>query len=359
VQAIINLVASSIPELEASHVTVVDQQGRLLSAPNSNAEAKIREQQFELAQRLEEDYAQRIEALLAPFVGPGRVRAQVVAQLDASVTEETREQYRPDSQIVRSEQTSEQLSRDGAGPQGVPGALTNQPPVPGTAQPPGAPTAAAQAAATPDASSGPTPQNTARESTRNYEIDRTLAYTRQPSGRLQRLTVAVLIDNVRATAADGKVSETPLAPEQIERITQLVKDAVGFDEKRGDTVSVVNTSFLQEAAQPAGEVESIPLWEQPMIRDIAKLVAGLVILLVLVFSVLRPLVKGLLSPARQAFAAPPMEASVAGAPRGPAPATQAAQPLAYEQQLAQARTLVSQDPKRVAQVVKTMVAQDG
>ncbi len=360
VQAIINLVASSIPELEASHVTVVDQQGRLLSAPNSNAEAKIRERQFELAQRIEEDYAQRIEALLSPFVGPGRVRAQVVAQLDASVTEETREQYRPDSQIVRSEQTSEQLNREGAGPQGVPGALTNQPPVPGTAQPPGAPTAAAQAAATPDASAGAAPQNTSRESTRNYEIDRTLAYTRQPSGRLQRLTVAVLIDNVRTTAADGKVNETPLAPEQIERITQLVKDAVGFDQNRGDTVSVVNTSFLQEAAVPAGEVESIPLWEQPMIRDIAKLIAGLVILLVLVFTVLRPLVKGLLNPARQAFAAPPMEAAVAGAPRGAAPAAAPqAQPLAYEQQLAQARTLVGQDPKRVAQVVKSMVAQDG
>jgi flagellar M-ring protein FliF len=123
----------------------------------------------------------------------------------------------------------------------------------------------------------------------------------------------------------------------------------------------VNTSFLQEAAEPAGEVESIPLWEQPMIRDIAKLVAGLIILLVLVFSVLRPLVKGLLTPARQAFAAPPMEATVAAGPRGAAAAAtpQAAQPLAYEQQLAQARTLVSQDPKRVAQVVKTMVAKDG
>ena len=357
VQSIINLVASSIPDLEASHVTVVDQQGRLLSAPQGDAEAAIREHQFEMAQRLEEDYAQRIEALLAPFVGPGRVRAQVVAQLDASVTEETREQYRPESQVVRSEQTSEQLSRDGAGPQGVPGALTNQPPVGGTAQPPGVPaTAAAQAAATPDANATAAPQNTARESTRNYEIDRTLAYTRQPSGRLQRLTVAVLIDNVRTTAADGKVTETPLAPEQVERITQLVKDAVGYDEKRGDSVNVVNTSFREEAAPPAGEVESIPLWEQPMIRDVAKLVAGLIVLLVLVFTVLRPLVKGLLNPARQSFAAPAMEAAVAGGARGSAAAP--AQPLAYEQQLAQARTLVSQDPKRVAQVVRTMVAQD-
>jgi flagellar M-ring protein FliF len=365
VQSIINLVASSIPDLDSSKVTVVDQQGRLLSAPDSNEEAAAREKQFEMAQRLEEDYAQRIEALLAPFVGPGRVRAQVVAQLDASVTEETREQFRPESQIVRSEQTSEQLSRDAAGgPQGVPGALSNQPPAAGVAQPPGAPaTAAAQAAATPDANAAAPPSNSARESTRNYEIDRTLAYTRQPSGRLQRLTVAVLIDNVRATGADGKVTETPLAPEQIERITSLVKDAVGYDEKRGDSVNVVNTSFREDAPVPDGEVESIPLWEQPMIRDIAKLVAGLVILLVIIFTVLRPLVKGLLNPARAAFAGGPgMEAAVAGGPRGtpgsPAPAPQQIQPLAYEQQLAQARTLVSQDPKRVAQVVRTMVAQD-
>jgi flagellar M-ring protein FliF len=367
VQAIINLVASSIPELDSSKVTVVDQQGRLLSSPQSDEEAAMREHQFELAQRLEEDYAQRIEALLAPFVGAGRVRAQVVAQLDSSVTEETREQFRPESQIVRSEQTSEQLSREGAGPQGVPGALTNQPPTAGTALPPGVPAAATPSVAGADAAAATaaaTPQNSARESTRNYEIDRTLAYTRQPSGRLQRLTVAVLIDNLRAAGADGKVTETPLPQEQLDRITQLVKDAVGYDEKRGDSVNVVNASFREEAPIPDGEIEKLALWEQPMIRDIAKLVAGLIVLLVLVFTVLRPLVKGLLSPSRPTFAAPAMEAAVAGGPRGgpgvasATSASNAAQPLAYEQQLAQARTLVGQDPKRVAQAVRTMVAQD-
>jgi flagellar M-ring protein FliF len=365
VQAIINLVASSIPELDSSKVTVVDQQGRLLSSPQSDEEAAMREHQFELAQRLEEDYAQRIEALLAPFVGAGRVRAQVVAQLDSSVTEETREQFRPESQIVRSEQTSEQLSREGAGPQGVPGALTNQPPTGGTALPPGAPAATTPSVAGADvAAAAATPQNSARESTRNYEIDRTLAYTRQPSGRLQRLTVAVLIDNLRAAGADGKVTETPLPQEQLDRITQLVKDAVGFDEKRGDSVNVVNASFREEAPIPDGEIEKLALWEQPMIRDIAKLVAGLIVLLVLVFTVLRPLVKGLLSPSRPTFIAPPMEAAVAGGPRGgpgaaaASSASNSAQPLAYEQQLAQARTLVGQDPKRVAQAVRTMVAQD-
>src|SRR5215469_2760660 len=151
VQAIINLVASSVPEMEANQVTVVDQQGRLLSSPESHDEFALREQQFDMVHRLEDDYTQRIEALLTPMIGAGRVRAQVVAQMDMSVSEEAREQYRPDSQIVRSEQTSEQTTRDGGGSQGVPGALSNQPPPAGVASAPpatsGAATAQANAAA--------------------------------------------------------------------------------------------------------------------------------------------------------------------------------------------------------------------
>jgi flagellar M-ring protein FliF len=364
VQSIVNLVASSIPELEAGHVTVVDQQGRLLSAPQGDSELAQRQQQFEMAQRLEEDYAQRIESLLTPFVGPGRVRAQVVAQLDTSVTEEAREQYRPGSQIVRSEQTAEQTSKDGSGSQGVPGALTNQPPTGGTALPPlatqaqpPAPATAAQganaaAAATPAAD---TPDNVSREASRTYEIDRTHPDTRQPSGRLQRLTVAVLIDNVRSTDDEGNVKETALTEPQLARITQLVKDAVGFNAERGDSVNVVNSSFLEPAAAPDEDIEQIPLWEQPVVRDIAKLVSGLIALLVLVFMVVKPLVQGLLKQSREA----PMLMAQAEATRMSIAAAGASQPLAYEQQLAQARTMVSQDPKRVAQVVKTWVAKDG
>src|SRR5688500_10480887 len=139
VTAIVNLVASSIPELEAQQVTVVDQQGRLLSSPGGNSEMAEREKQMEIARELEDRYTQRVQQLLAPLVGSDRVRAQVVADVEMSTTEEAREQYRPESQIVRSEQTSEEASRNGAGPQGVPGALTNQPPQPGVALPAGAP----------------------------------------------------------------------------------------------------------------------------------------------------------------------------------------------------------------------------
>jgi flagellar M-ring protein FliF len=367
VQAIVNLVASSIPDLEPSQVTVVDQQGRLLNSPEGHDEFSLREQQFDMVHRLEEDYTQRIEALLTPMIGAGRVRAQVVAQMDMAVSEEAHEQYKPDSQIVRSEQLSEQTTRDGSAVGGVPGALTNQPPAGGVAQPPpntnantASGTAGAKALA---AAAGPTqpvagaPDSTSKQTTRNYEIDRTLAYTRQPAGKLKRLTVAVLIDNMRTLGKDGKTKEVPLTPQQLEHVNQLVKDAVGFDEARGDDVNVVNASFTTEAPVPEGELETPAFWESPLFLNIAKLVAGLAVLLVLVLSVLRPLVRTLVGPARASVQLMPRTAEPVGSNTPALPAA-AAVAVTHEQQVAQARTLVNQDPKRVAQVVRGWVAQD-
>ncbi|HVO48007.1 MAG TPA: flagellar basal-body MS-ring/collar protein FliF [Steroidobacteraceae bacterium] len=379
IQAIVNLVASSIPDLDPGQVTVVDQQGRLLSSPEGHDQFAVREQQYDMVHRLEDDYSQKIEALLLPLVGPGRVRAQVVAQMDMAVSEEAHEQYRPDSQIVRSEQISESSSRDGSGVQGVPGALTNQPPAAGVAQPPpsaappaakppaatGAPQAATAAAAAatspvPGAGSAGVSDNSTKQSTRNYEIDRTLNYTRQPAGRLRRLTVAVLIDNVRTTGKDGKTVETPLSKEQLEHVDRLVKDAVGFDESRGDSVNVVNASFTHEAPPTAGDGELVKpkIWETPFFQDMAKVVAGVVVLLVLVLAVLRPMIKTLIGPVKVPLGA-------AMAPREPPPEAPAALPGAketaaanHEAQVAQARAMVTQDPKRVAQVVRGWVAQD-
>ena len=361
VTAISNLVASSIPELESDQVTVVDQQGRLLSAPGGDDEFAAREKQLEIARNMEERYTSRIESLLAPLVGMGRVRAQVVADVELSTTEEAREQYRPDSQVVRSEQTAEESSRLGSGPQGVPGALTNQPPTPGVALPPGTAPAAGTTAQN-AASASPNgvgqngaapPDNTSRQSTRNYEIDRTVAYTKQPAGRLKRITVAVLVDNLRTTDEEGNVTETALSPEQLENMTRLVKDAVGFDETRGDSVNVVNASFKGEIKPEDIQPEALPIWQNPLVRDIAKLLAGLIVLLVLVLSVLRPLIRGLLAAPRVPYtpALPSPEAALAGQP-------QAAVALDYDGQIAQARSLVNQDPARVAQVVKSWVGND-
>lgn len=356
VTAIVNLVASAIPELESGQVTVVDNQGRLLSAPRRTDELAMREQQFEFASRLEESYARRIEALLEPLVGMGRVRAQVVAQVEMSTSEEAREQYRPDSQIVRTEQLAEETSRTGSGPQGIPGALSNQPPQPGVALPAGANAAAGGAAQ----SAGP--DSSSRQSTRNFEIDRTVAWTRQPAGRLRRLTVAVLVDNVRTVGKDGKTVETPLSAQQLDHVRALVRDAVGFDEARGDSVNVVNASFREAASDAVAELEAVPLWERPMVRDIARVVAGLVVALVLMLAVLRPLLRSLLASPRAQLALAGA-ASAAGDPAAGGGASAAAAvpmspALAYEQQVAQARSLVAQDPKKVAQVVKSWVNRD-
>ena len=354
VTAILNLVASSIPELEADQVTVVDQQGRLLSAPEGSDELAAREKQLEIARGMEERYTQRVEQMLAPLVGPGRVRAQVVADVELSTTEEAREQYRPESQIVRSEQTAEESSRNGSGPQGVPGALTNQPPSPGVALPPGV-AAGAQAGSADPAVQSPSPDNTSRQATRNYEIDRTVAYTRQPAGRLKRLTVAVLVDNLRTTDEEGEVTETALTPEQLENMTRLVKDAVGFDQARGDSVNVVNASFRGELTPEEITPDEIPLWERPLVRDVAKLLAGLIVLLILVLMVLRPLIRGLLATPRVAYA----PAALPGGAQGSLPGAQmAGAPLDYDGQISQARSLVTQDAARVAQVVKTWVGDD-
>jgi flagellar M-ring protein FliF len=326
----------------------------LLSAPEGSDELAAREKQLEIARGMEERYTQRVEQLLAPLVGPGRVRAQVVADVELSTTEEAREQYRPESQIVRSEQTAEESSRNGSGPQGVPGALTNQPPAPGVALPPGV-AAGAQAASADPAVQSPSPDNTSRQATRNYEIDRTVAYTRQPAGRLKRLTVAVLVDNLRTTDEEGEVTETALTPEQLENMTRLVKDAVGFDQARGDSVNVVNASFKGELTPEEVTPDEIPLWERPLVRDVAKLLAGLIVLLVLVLMVLRPLIRGLLATPRVAYAPAALPAGVQGSlPGGQA----AGPPLDYDGQISQARSMVTQDAARVAQVVKTWVGDD-
>jgi flagellar M-ring protein FliF len=384
VSAIVHLVASSVPELDSDQVTVVDQEGRLLSAPKSGDAAAAAEQ-FEAERRLEDVYAGHIEGLLSPLVGQGRVRAQVTVDLDQGASEQASEQYKPDSAIVRSEQSSQQITHGGAGSGGVPGALTNQPPASGSvvaANRTGAGAAAAGAAggasaparpgagaATPAAGAAGNAANAAApnanaataastasadsssQSTRNYEIDRTLSYSRQPGGRIKRVTVAVLIDNLRTIGSDGKATQRPLSQAEIDNVTRLVKDAVGFDQARGDSVNVVNQPFMQqnEAVTP----QAVPLWQRPGVRDATRLVLGALVLIALALGVLRPLMKNLTT---QLLAAPQMGAAGSAAD-GRTAGSPPAQQLAYEQQVVQARNLVSQDPKRVAQVVKTWVGE--
>lgn len=357
VQAIVHLVASSIPELDSKLVTVVDQQGHLLSSPEGQS-ADVSSEQFQAAQRLEETYVQRIEKLLMPLLGPGRVRAQVTVDLDPAVNEQAREQYAPNSAVVRSEQTTEESSKGGAqAAGGVPGALTNQPPASGTTAAAPAPAAAGAAAAGPPKAAAAItetaeagPESTSKQATRNFEIDRTLSYTRQPGGRVKRVTAAVLLDNAHKTGADGKETSEALPAAQIEDITKLVKSAVGFDESRGDNVSVVNSAFRieNESLTP----ESVPFWQRPWLQDAVRLGLGALVLLALTLGVLRPLIRNLTA---QSSAGNPQLAGAAGAAGVEGAIVTAAAPMALEQQIADAKSLLAQDPKRAAQVVKTWV----
>jgi flagellar M-ring protein FliF len=369
VSSIVHMVASSVPNLGADAVTVIDQYGHLLTQTDASNDMTQSVQQFEQTRQQEADYVRRIEDLLTPLLGPGRVSAQVAADLDFAVTEEAQESYKPDPAAVRSEQTSEDLTRGATNAaQGVPGSLSNQPAPAATAAnvaQPAAKTVAAPAAAAAAAAAGNNPDNTltdSKSSTRNYELNRVLSHTRQSVGRLRRLSVAVLVDNLpQRDAKTGKVTMVPLSKEEMDKVESLVKEAVGFDASRGDSVSVQNAQF---AATEAPAITPLPLWQRPELRDVARQVLGSLIVLVLIFAVLRPLLRNLVGPPRSLAAA---AAAGGGALAGglgedrvslgtPAGDVMA---LPYEQKLSAARTAVSQDPKRVAQLVKTWIGDDG
>ena len=361
VAAIVHLVASSVPELSANDVTLVDQAGSLLNSPDENAEAAASTRHFEQTRKLEESYQQRIIELLEPMLGPGRVRATVTADMDYTVTEETRENYDPQKTAVRSEQTSNEMRKSGDGAEGIPGALSNQPPgtsgapvIPGAATPgnPLTPPNAAAGAAT-AASSGPT--SSAQRSTRNFEVDRTLSYVKQPVGSLKRLNVGVVLDDWQKVDADGKVTTSPMSETDIKRFTQLIKESIGLKDDRGDQINVLNQAFKSNVALPP--VDALPLWQQPWLIQLGKQIIGAALVLVVAFLVLRPLMKSLTKSSGRSSAVGQdidgdrLSLSGQGKPIKLSPS--------FEQQIAAARTLVGQDPRRAAQVVKDWVSADG
>jgi flagellar M-ring protein FliF len=361
VAAIVHLVASSVPELGPSDVTLVDQAGSLLNSPDENAEQAASTRQFEYTRKLEESYQRRIVELLEPMVGPGRVRATVTADLDFTVTEQTRENYDPQKTAVRSEQTSSESRKGGEGAEGIPGALSNEPPgtsgapaIPGAATP-GNPAAPGAAEAT-AASAGPS--STAQRSTRNFEVDRTLSYVKQPVGVLKRLNVGVVLDDWQRSGADGKITTAAMSETDIKRFTQLVRESIGLKDDRGDQLNVLNQAFKSMA--PIAPIDALPLWQTPWITQLAKQIVGAALVLLVAFLVLRPLMRSLTKPAPKL---------IAGADIGDVDADRVSlsgkNPKAiklapsFEQQIVAARTLVGQDPRRAAQVVKDWVAADG
>ncbi|RMF16444.1 MAG: flagellar basal body M-ring protein FliF [Gammaproteobacteria bacterium] len=283
VESIVNLVAGSVPELDKSDVTVVDQRGNLLSRKDVNSEDLRRAREFEYARKLEEILSERVASILEPVAGPGRFRAEVSADVDFTTVERAEELYGPDQNILRSEkELDEQRVAGDVG--GIPGALSNQPP--------GAATVPEQAGAGNQGGTAPDVRDLRKERVRNYEVDRTLSYIRKGQGEIRRLTVAVVVDDLRKVDADGNVTYEPWPQQELERLTLLVRDAVGYSAARGDSVNVINSPFFSE---PPEEIAELPIWQQPWFMQIIKWTVALLVVLILVFGLIRPTLKNLSS----------------------------------------------------------------
>jgi flagellar M-ring protein FliF len=382
VAAIVHLVAASVPDLDSRQVSVIDQQGRLLTT-DPDSPGAIDDNRLRIATRMENTYAQRIEEILTPLVGAGRVRAQVYADVDFSQTEKAIETFDHEKPALRSEQTSSEQHAAGGGVGGVPGALSNQPPAvvaqPTAANPDAGKAGSAKAGAKPTtatASTATAQGDSSSSATRNYELDRTISHVTDPAGRLARLTVAVALDDKLMPAvpgADGKTDAppktVPFTAQELQHLTDLTKNAVGFSAERGDSVSVVNQSFQRGPSVDA--LPDVPLWQRPGVLDLVKQGLGVLLALLVAFGLLRPLLKGLLrhEPASRALAAPlptikvrvddSLAADEAPSRLGASPAAALTQSLAYEQRVGAARRMVGENSKQVAQVVKNWVSEDG
>jgi len=378
VSAIIHLVSSSVPNLSVDAVTVVDQNGRLLSRSNGSNDLDGR--QLSYVDEVERSYRRRIEDILAPILGAGNVRAQVVAQVDFASREQTAERYAPNQgeAAVRSQQLMENTVTGDKQALGVPGALTNSPPnsTPPAAQPqtPPAPPAAnaaaagrgqpaaANAAASGSETAKPAgPTSMRRDNMVNYEVDRSVEHVQQRLGGIQRLSAAVVV-NYRQVVKDGEVTREPLSEEEIARIDRLVRQAMGFSADRGDQLEVLNSPF----ADPEREQEP-SWWRTPEFYSLAMslsrylLVAFVALLLWLL--VLRPIkrrhdaTQAAVAAARaeeeQAFTASVGGVSGSGSEEEPAPPrNRRRKSTLYEHNLQSLREMAQEDPRLVAMIVR-------
>lgn len=367
---IVNLVASSVPGMEADSVSVVDNQGKLLSSQNNHDSFSYTKEQFRFTQQLEQSYSERITEILTPILGVGAVSAQVAAEVDFTMVEKTSEVYAPET-TIRSEQLEEELTGSRKVNGGVPGTLSNQPPIETTVTntPPDA--EEEELART---------ESSSKREVRNYELDKTISHIREVPGSLKKLSVAVVVDYIDQLKEDGTKERVPLTETRLAEVTSLVKEAVGFNEARGDSVNVINASFV---APPELEpMPETPLMEQAWVWRAAKIgLSGIAVILV-IFTVLRPLMQASSAPppSGQPLAVqgggnpdgmgayPGAQQGVDGMAMGEDQVTLGGQPQqlglpagapGYQQQLNMARTMVEGEPARVAHVVKGWVAADG
>lgn len=370
VAAVVHLVASSVPNLSAEHVTVVDQNGNLLSDTSKQGKQNgLDPEQIAYVENMQTSIARRVESIITPIVGAKNVHAETSAEIDFSVTEQANESYKPNAKpedmAVRSAQSRESQSanpNNGA----VPGALSNQPPADATA-PINAPNAQAPGANGQPAAAAPaapaTPQNTQKDTTTNYELDKTVSYVQQPKGGIKRLHVAVVVNHIPVVDSTGKTTYRPLSAAEKQQVSDLAMQAMGYNKERGDTISVVNTPFVAEAQEKLVEP---PLWKDPVAieygKDALRFIAGVVVLMLIYKKILKPMATKLTTVERKNLP------SVAGNPAlasGSATAAQGedalvtlsgdapALPGGLDQTLTAAKQVAKENPRMVANVVSS------
>lgn len=366
IAGIVHLVASSVPEMNPKAVSVVDENGALLSNPADGQAGSVDTQQLQYVQQVEQLYTRRIMDLLEPLVGRENVRAQVTADVDFSQTEQTSEQHRPNQgnepAAVRSMQTIESGAATNRNPPGVPGAVSNQPPQPPAAPINGqAPPVGVQGAQQGTAAGA----ETRREAVTNYEVDRTVRVTRGATGTVRRLSAAVVINHRSVKDARGQTTQQALPPEEIEKMTALVREAIGFSQDRGDSVNLMNSAFTRES----GTRPDVPWWQQGDNRDLAQSLVwplGMLLMgLIIFFGMVRPALKLIRSPAPvkvNAESVQQLDAMVDENPQRPGllphqPANEA--PTSEQLRLEDARRLARENPGAVANIIKTWVSGEG
>ncbi|HEX6019053.1 MAG TPA: flagellar basal-body MS-ring/collar protein FliF [Burkholderiaceae bacterium] len=355
VAGIVHLVSSSVPELSPKAVSVLDSSGTLLSGASGEPANGLDARQLQYVQQIEASYVKRVIEIIEPIVGRDNVRATVTADVDFAQSEATDELFKPNqgrdaAAAVRSQQTTESSNGPSSTPSGIPGALSNQPPVPATAPITGA-TAPVQAAGGVGSTA-----STRRDNVVNYEVDKTVRVTRNATGTVKRLNAAVVVNHRVVTDARGKTTSTPLSSDEIEKLTALVQESIGFNQQRGDSVKLINVPFRTEPMPKAGD--ALPLWQQPWLVDLvraAAVPAALVLVALLV-------VAGVIKPALKAAAGPTvgrqLDTVVADALL-PTPASPPALGApAAARQLSDARELAKQNPAAVAHIVRGWVSEE-
>jgi len=383
--AIVHLVASSVPELIPANVTVVDQAGNLISELNKNGNASqnaknMNETQLKYVKDMQQQVIRQVESIIIPIVGEGNVRAEATADVDFSQIEQAAETYKPNSppaaSAIRSQQSSETSGSAGSNnPNGIPGALSNQPP--GTATAPLNQSAAtgstAPAPGTPPGAatgSSGTAGPTHKESTTNYEVDKTVRYEQRGMGGLRRLTVAVVVNHKRIVGKDGKVTVKAYTPEEMAKINDLVKQAMGYNQDRGDAVSVANAPF-EGVDRP---YEQPPEWWRdpanlPLAKDFAKFLITAMILLYIVLRIVKPMMRPVFKKIDEFNAVEPEpeepepeeEEAMDDSPNEALIAEEELRLMeentvrSYRENLAMAKKLATEDPRIVANIIKEWI----